>query len=103
MRPTNHNLFYDSDTIFHLKSFSEMYVWALARQDRLSPGDIKDIRIPEGGTPGWTTMNFRCGIHITKNLIIIVSLENLFNIEYKYHGSGIFSPGRQLVVSLNYR
>ena len=38
---------------------AETWVRAAARQDRLSPGDERDVRIPEGGTPGWWTWNAR--------------------------------------------
>lgn len=64
-----------------------------AKQDRLSPGDIADSRIPDGGTPGWNIFNLRAGyqwqwLHLT------AGLTNLLNEDYRIHGSGVNGYGR---------
>lgn len=76
--------------------------WQFAsKQDRLSSGDIDDSRIPEGGTPGWSTVNLRLSYQI-KGLTINTGLLNLFNEAYRTHGSGVESIGRSMYVSLRY-
>jgi len=72
-------------------------------QERLAQGDIDDNRIPEGGTPGWTVVNINAG-YTWKFLCADLSLKNLFNVDYRYHGSGINGYGRSLflTVGLNF-
>jgi len=87
--------------------YAEFFVkWAL-RQDRLAPEDYADLRICEDpnhpgvllseadckGTPGWMTFNIRAGYAPLDFLDINVSLENLADTNYRYHGSGIDAPG----------
>ena len=74
--------------------------WLAAnKQDRLAQGDKDDNRIPEGGTPGWNVFNLNSG-YTWKFLAIDLSLKNLFNIDYRYHGSGINSYGRSLFLTV---
>jgi len=73
---------------------------AAAMQDRLAQGDKDDNRIPEGGTPGWDILNMKTGYtwkFITANL----SLNNLFDKDYRYHGSGVNGYGRSLFVTVS--
>jgi len=72
---------------------------AAANQDRLAQGDKDDNRIPEGGTPGWNIFNINSGYN-WQFFSIDLSLKNLFNIDYRYHGSGINGYGRSLWLSL---
>jgi outer membrane receptor protein involved in Fe transport len=72
--------------------------WAL-EQDRLSPEDQTDARIPEGGTPGWQTVNLRAGLSAAEESRLVVTIENLLDAEYKYHGSGVYGAGTNAVVS----
>lgn len=75
---------------------------AAAKQDRLAQGDKDDNRIPEGGTPGWNVINMYAG-YTFKKVSIDLSLVNLANQDYRYHGSGINGMGRSafLTVALN--
>lgn len=68
-------------------------------QERLAQGDIDDNRIPEGGTPGWTVVNINTG-YSWKFLSADLSLKNLFNVDYRYHGSGINGYGRSLFITV---
>ncbi len=69
---------------------------AAGKQSRLAAGDIDDNRIPEGGTPGWNVMNLSGGYSL--NLIRFeLGLRNIFNVDYRYHGSGINGCGRSAV------
>ncbi len=67
-------------------------------QERLAQGDIDDNRIPEGGTPGWTVVNINAG-YTWRFLSVDLSLKNLFNVDYRYHGSGINGYGRSLFLT----
>ncbi|MFZ0283157.1 MAG: TonB-dependent receptor, partial [Bacteroidales bacterium] len=72
---------------------------AAAKQDRLAQGDKDDNRIPDGGTPGWNILNVNTG-YTWRFLRADLSLRNLFNKDYRYHGSGINGYGRSLFVTL---
>ena len=67
-------------------------------QDRLSTRDRADTqRIPEGGTPGWTVLDLGWGVPLDHESSIGIALENVFNVNYRRHGSGVNEPGRNLV------
>ena len=68
-------------------------------QDRLSSRDQADTqRIPEGGTPGWTVLDLGWGVPLDPESSVGIALENVFDVDYRRHGSGINEPGRNLVV-----
>lgn len=70
-------------------------------QNRLAQGDKDDNRIPVGGTPGWKVLNIYSGYALGPAHLQL-SAQNLFNIDYRTHGSGINSVGRSLWMSLQY-
>jgi hemoglobin/transferrin/lactoferrin receptor protein len=70
-------------------------------QDRLAQADISDNRIGADGTPGWNIFNFYAGYQFSP-FKINIGLQNLFNEDYRTHGSGINGVGRSAVVTLNY-
>lgn len=72
---------------------------AAGKQGRLAQGDKDDNRIPEGGTPGWSIFNINTG-YTLKHVTIDLSLRNLLNEDYRYHGSGIIGYGRSLFLTL---
>ncbi len=73
------------------------------KQDRLSPGDERDPqRIPPGGTPGYGVLTLRGGVQATKNLKLNAAIENVFDKDYRIHGSGQNEPGRNLVLSADW-
>lgn len=74
--------------------------WA-DKQDRLAQGDKDDNRIPAGGTPGWKVLNVYSGYSL-KDVQLRLSAQNLFNADYRTHGSGINSVGRSLWMSLSF-
>ena len=78
---------------------ADFYLRFAAKQDRLSADDKDDSRIPPGGTPGWWIVNLRGCWHSTDNTILRFSVENLFDYNYREHGSGLNGPGRNFVVS----
>jgi hemoglobin/transferrin/lactoferrin receptor protein len=69
-------------------------------QDRLAEGDKSDNRIPAGGTPGWEVVNLFAGYQWSF-VKIKTGFENIFNEDYRTHGSGINGVGRSAWVALN--
>lgn len=87
---------------FSQKMALETFIRAAKKQDRLSARDIDDSRIDPNGTPGWWTFNLRGEYEIVHNLKLNVMVENIFDETYKEHGSGVYSPGMNVVVGLRY-
>jgi iron complex outermembrane receptor protein/hemoglobin/transferrin/lactoferrin receptor protein len=75
------------------RSWFELYTWIAQRQDRLSERDGRDSRIPDGGTPGYATLNMRMGWEPWDRHRISLGIENIFNEAYRVHGSGVDGPG----------
>jgi outer membrane receptor protein involved in Fe transport len=75
-------------------------LFAASRQDRLAKGDKDDNRIPAGGTPGWQAINLYGGYRY-KAIAFHAGLNNLANVDYRTHGSGINGMGRSLWCSLS--
>jgi hemoglobin/transferrin/lactoferrin receptor protein len=72
----------------------ELVGTAASRADRLSTADREDDqRIPPGGTPGYTLVSLRSGWQVTQNVLLLASLENLLDDDYRAHGSGSNEPG----------
>lgn len=71
--------------------------WA-AEQDRLAQGDKDDNRIPKEGTPGWQVVNIHGG-YKARFVQLRTTLNNIFNEDYRTHGSGINGMGRSLTLS----
>jgi outer membrane receptor protein involved in Fe transport len=71
-------------------------------QNRLAQGDKDDIRIPPGGTPGWNLINMY-GSYGANWFHVRAGIQNLFNKDYKTHGSGINGIGRSawLAIQIN--
>ena len=64
-----------------------------AKQNRLAKGDKDDNRIPAGGTPGWSIFNLY-GNYSFQKLSLFTRVQNIFNQDYRTHGSGINGVGR---------
>ena len=69
-----------------------------SKQDRLAQGDKDDNRIPKGGTPGWELINIYTGYKLS-GLQLNMGLQNIFNEDYRTHGSGINGVGRSIFLS----
>ena len=76
-----------------------LYTRFAGSQSRLSSDDKDDPRIPPGGTPGWSIINIRGLYRVTSYLRVTCMLENILDLNYREHGSGINGPGRNLVIS----
>lgn len=87
-------------TSYSIKNWNLNADWLLAgKQDRLASGDVDDNRIPDGGTPGWNVLNIH-GSYSINYITIAVGLQNIFNEDYRYHGSGVNGYGRSGVLSV---
>jgi hemoglobin/transferrin/lactoferrin receptor protein len=75
---------------------------AAGKQSRLAAGDRDDNRIPKGGTPGWNIVNLNTRYALGL-FTFDLSLQNLFNRDYKYHGSGVNGYGRSALLSVIFR
>lgn len=82
-----------------------VFRWAL-RQDRLAETDLADPRIcPQGplgvctGTPGWATVSLRGGVKLGA-FRAVLQAENLADLSYRMHASGVDAAGRSLAAFL---
>ena len=101
--------------------WGEFFARGAVAQRRLSRGDIRDPRIPgftrnvddvafdtdgnavDAGTPGFVTVNARAGMSLYGSGRVTAAVENIFDRRYRWHGSGVDAPGRNLVLSLENR
>ncbi len=71
-------------------------------QRRLSVGDKSDTqRIPPRGSPAFALWHLRVGVRLAdERLKLSAGLENVFDRDYRVHGSGTNGPGRRLTFAL---
>lgn len=81
------------------KWFAAAELLFAAQQKRLAQGDKDDNRIPAGGTPGWNIINCYAGYTLPA-VQLNIGLQNLFNKDYRTHGSGINGAGRSGWISV---
>ena len=72
------------------------------KQDRLSPMDKEDARIPKGGTPGYVTLNLQASYELPHWELSAI-FGNMLNKGYRMHGSGIDAYGIHGKLSIGYR
>lgn len=72
-------------------------------QARLGFRDRIDSRIQVGGTPAYRTHSIRGGAAWGDRLRVSAGIENLLDVLYRVHGSGIDAPGRHLFLRLDVR
>jgi hemoglobin/transferrin/lactoferrin receptor protein len=82
------------------KWFAAAEIVYASKQSRLAQGDKDDNRIPAGGTPGWKVFNIYAGYQLDQ-FKLYAGLQNIFNEDYRTHGSGINGYGRSVIVSLH--
>lgn len=74
------------------------------RADDLSTRDKSDTsRIPPGGTPGYEVVSLYAGWEPWDRAKVNLAVENLFDEDYRIHGSGVNEPGRNFIAQLEYR
>jgi hemoglobin/transferrin/lactoferrin receptor protein len=83
------------------RTWAELLTIVANDADRLNTRDQGDTsRIPPGGTPGYAVLHARAGTRIGRHVDLLVGLDNVFDEDYRIHGSGQNMPGRNLIVSL---
>ncbi|MCA9001510.1 MAG: TonB-dependent receptor, partial [Planctomycetes bacterium] len=83
------------------EGWGELMLTHASKADRLSTRDEADTqRIPAGGTPGYSVVDLRFGKSFHKNADVMIGVENIFDEDYRIHGSGVNRPGRGLVFGL---
>lgn len=81
--------------------WAELMLTHASDADDLSTRDAGDSsRIPAGGTPGYSVLDLRIGKAFNRNTNLMIGVENLFDEDYRIHGSGGNRPGRGLVFGL---
>jgi iron complex outermembrane receptor protein/hemoglobin/transferrin/lactoferrin receptor protein len=73
--------------------------WAAA-QDRLAIADYADGRIPRYGTPGFAVLDLRAWYRLATKLKVGLTVENVLDSPYRYHGSSVNGPARGAMLTL---
>ncbi|MCC6187186.1 MAG: TonB-dependent receptor [Chitinophagaceae bacterium] len=55
------------------------------------------------GMPSWYTVNLRVGVNVISHLNMQMGIENILDKNYRYFGSGVSAPGRNLVIAMRYQ
>jgi hemoglobin/transferrin/lactoferrin receptor protein len=80
--------------------YAEAWAWSMGDADKLSFRDQADTsRIPAGGTPGFTIFGISGGMQLSDNTNWTLALENLTDEDYRIHGSGVNSPGFNVITT----
>ena len=82
--------------------WADAYSVFASRQVRLAPGDLTDVRIPAGGTPGFVTLNARGVLKLSQTAEMTLGVENITNRTYRMHGSGIDAAGTNVVFGIDW-
>lgn len=73
---------------------------AAAKEDRLNTADRADTsRFPPDGTPGYFVVMLSSGYRATDNLDFSLTLENVGDIDYRVHGSGVNQQGFNAILT----
>ena len=82
--------------------WGDISILAVGKADNLSLKDETDSsRIPSGGTPGYTLVGVSGGRKWGEDSSIFIAVENLGNVDYRVHGSGLNGAGRNFIISLS--
>ena len=81
----------------------EAYGLYATAQDRLSSRDLVDPRINPNGTAGWGTLNARVSWRASERFDLSLRAENLADKHFREHGSGLDEPGRNVILTADYR
>ena len=97
-------MFGQTSILYHFKKFeSEIYArYSAAKTGKEYSLGTEDNELYSadpinGYMPGWVTFNIKTAYHVTKNVIINLGVENLFDVHYRMFASGFSSPGRNIV------
>jgi hemoglobin/transferrin/lactoferrin receptor protein len=80
-------------------TWAEALTIVAADADRLSTRDEADTqRIPPDGTPGYAVLHLGAGHEVNDHVRLRAGVDNVFDEDYRIHGSGSNMPGRNLIV-----
>lgn len=83
--------------------WAEFSILAVGKADALSLKDETDhSRIPDQGTPGYGLFGLRGGHSLGEKTTLSLAAENLGNVDYRVHGSGVNGSGRNFILSLSH-
>ncbi len=75
--------------------------WA-GSQQRLGSRDLRDPRIPPGGTPGYAVHGLRAGVTLARQVELSLGFENITDALYRAHASGVDGAGRHVWMGLSW-
>jgi hemoglobin/transferrin/lactoferrin receptor protein len=94
-------------------TYADLFTWMVADfdRDRYSPsiinnqGLVTDARFPNGGQPGYATLNLRLGhtFGACNNHIVSLSLLNMTDKYYRVVGSGVDGEGFNAILGYEFR
>jgi hemoglobin/transferrin/lactoferrin receptor protein len=78
----------------------EISILAVGKADKLSLKDETDeSRIPVNGTPDYVLVGLMGAYEWNENSNINLAIENVGDIDYRVHGSGVNGPGRNFILT----
>lgn len=85
----------------HSLTFYSLYNgWKRAEEYSINGSDnLSEATID--GNPSWFTLNLNYFTRLNPTMTVQVALENILDVHYKTYSSGISSPGRNFIISLN--
>lgn len=100
LMPTSMRLELDYEPL-HQDWGGQLQWYLVERADRLSTRDRGDRqRIPPDGTPGYGILNISSFYQFNPRLRFLLEVENLFDKDYRIHGSGQNEAGRNFILGL---
>lgn len=79
---------------------NELKIMLVGDAEDLSLKDKADTsRIPQNGTPGYIWWGLSSSYELSVHSNISLAVENIGDIDYRVHGSGINGPGRNFILS----
>lgn len=103
-------MFGKTSFLYHFKKFnSEIYsIYSAAKLSRdyscgKEDNEAYSANPIDGYMPSWITLNVKTSYYITRNFMVSIGVENLFDTHYRVFASGISSAGRNIVASFRYK
>jgi hemoglobin/transferrin/lactoferrin receptor protein len=82
--------------------WGDISILAVGKADDLSLKDETDSsRIPSSGTPGYALVGISGGRKWGEGSSVFLAVENLGNVDYRVHGSGLNGGGRNFIFSFS--
>jgi hemoglobin/transferrin/lactoferrin receptor protein len=86
-------------TIWNASLYGQFNGWKKMADYNPNGEDNQQYATPEG-MPSWFTLNAKFELNMGKQWQTQISLENIFDRNYRYFASGISAPGRNLSIAL---